>query len=80
MNHRESTQARVEQRVRQKEHSTCLERVRGEQRSDLGYNGAAHAAQHNGVALMQEAIDQHHVNGGAQALNDLHLQDCTLRL
>ena len=44
-----------------------------EEGSDLSDNGAAHATQHNGVALMQDAIDQDHINGGAQALDDLHL-------
>ena len=57
-----------------------LEGVGGEERPDLGDNGAAHATKHYSVTLMQDTINQDHINGGAQALNDLHLQHGALSL
>lgn len=51
-----------------------------EQRADGGHDGPVEAAHHDGVALAQPAVDQHHVDGGAQPLDLLHLQHRALQV
>lgn len=53
--------------------------MRREQRAYGGDYGAPQPAHHNGVPLLQLPVHQHHVDGGAQALNLLHLQHGALQ-
>ncbi len=58
---------------------THPQRLRRQQRPNLRDYGPIHPADHHLVALAQHAVDQHHINGGAQTLDLLHLQDGALR-
>mmetsp|Transcript_20947 Transcript_20947/g.63065 ORF Transcript_20947/g.63065 Transcript_20947/m.63065 type:complete len:437 (-) Transcript_20947:2176-3486(-) len=61
-------------------HPQFLHGVGGEQGSDVGDDGGSQAAHHDLSALPHGPIHQHHVHGGAQPLNHLHLQHGGLQL
>ena len=54
--------------------------VRGEEGAHSRHQGPVQAARDDGVALPQRAVDQDDVDGGTQALDDLHLQHRRLGL
>lgn len=54
--------------------------VRCEQGADGGDDGALQPAHHDGVALVDDAVDEDDVDGGAQPLHDLDLKHGTLQL
>lgn len=55
-----------------------LHGLRREERADLGDDGAVEAAQDDLVALVQVAVDEDDVDGGAETLDDLDLEDSAL--
>lgn len=57
-----------------------LERVWRQEGAYVCCNGTIQAADDNLIALMQDAIDKHDINGCSKTLNDLDLQHSALQL
>ena len=57
-----------------------LQRVGRQEGSYACCNSAVQAADNNLVALVQDPIDKHDINGGSKPLNDLDLQHGALQL
>lgn len=46
-----------------------------EQRANGCDDGSVETAHHNGVALLQDAVDENHIDRGAETLDHFHFQN-----